>query len=288
MFNCVGLYKRDLKKFEELNIRRKEFNELNEDFFEEYDSMGYAFQLFLLKKVKILKYDSNFAGYLWVNSYNKYNTNINAISIINSVDMYQGFTELISVIKGNSNLKYSCMKNEFNFEILKKTGFKQKDGTIELMKHLDGYNSIISDENIRFQIVERGNLEQVRCNLQNEIFDDANRVSLKMEDIYFDEIQKYYLKAGSILLKYKDQYIGYGQIIIEFNTAIIVNFGILKKYRNRGFGKLLLLHLLNIILVHNFSNAFIKVKSYNDGALNLYKSCGFNVYNVSYDWVLNR
>lgn len=288
MFNCAGLYKKDLKKLEDLNTRRKEFNELNEDFFDEYNSISYAFQFFLLKKIKMLKYDSEFVGFLWINSWNRNNTNINSISIIDTVNMYQGFNTLISVIKGNSNLNYSCMKNDFNFEILTKSGFKKKDGTFEMIKNLEGYNPILYDENISFEVVQKGTLERIRCDLQNEIFKNASRVPLTIEDIYFDEIQKYYLKAGSILMKYKDNYIGYGQIIVEFNNATIVNFGILNKYRNRGFGKMLLFHLLNIISVYNYNIAFIKVKSYNDSALNLYKACGFKIYNENYNWVLNR
>ncbi|MBC8059932.1 MAG: GNAT family N-acetyltransferase [Clostridiaceae bacterium] len=288
MFNCAGLNKKDLKRFEELNRRRKEFNELNENFMDDYNSLGYAFQIFLLKKIKILKCGSDLAGFLWVNSLNKYNTTINAISVIDSVNMYQGFNILISLIKGNSSLNYSCMKNDFNFGILSESGFKKKDGTLELSKHLVNYNNIIYDENISFHVVEKGPLEKIRCELQNEIFKDVNRVPLKMEDIYFDELQNYYLKPGSILMRYKNNYIGYGQVIIEFNNATIVNFGILKKYRNRGFGKELLFHLLNIILIYNYNFAFIKVKSYNDGALNLYKSCGFKILSESYNWVLNR
>ena len=284
MFDCVGLYKKDLKKFENLNVRGKDFNQLNENFFDEYNSMNYAFQFFLLKKIKILKYHSDFVGYSW----NRYNTNINSISVIDSCNMYEGFNELISVIKGNSNLNYQCMKNDFNFEILTKSGFKKKDGTLELVKHLEGYSNIVYDENISFEVVDKGPLEKMRCELQNDIFKDASRVPLTMEDIYFDEIQKYYLKAGSILIKYKGEYIGYGQIIIEFNNATIVNFGILQKYRNRGFGKLLLSHLLNIISDYNHNIAFIKVKSYNEVALNLYTSCGFKIHNESYNWVLNR
>ena len=288
MFNCNGLYKKDLIRFQNLNSRRKEFNELNEDFFEEYNSMGYTFQLFLLKKIKLLEFNSDLVGFLWINTWNRYNTSINAISVLDTVDMYHGFKTLVSAIKGKSDLNYSCMKNEYNFGILSRCGFKKKDGTLELIKRLDEYGSIVYDEHISFEVVKRGLLEEIRCKLQNEIFKDANRVPLAMEDIYFDEAQNYYLEAGSILIKYKDTYIGYGQIIIEFNSATIVNFGILQRYRNRGFGKQLLANLLGIVKACNYNIAFIKVKSYNDGALNLYKSSGFKTYTESYNWVLKR
>jgi len=288
MFNCSGLYKSDLIKFQKLNDRRKEFNELNENFFDEYYSLGYTFQLFLLKKVKILKYDSDFLGFLWVNSWNRYNTNINAISVVDSIDMEKGFNTLISSIKGNPNLNYSCTKNDFNFQLLSKSGFKKTDGTLELSMNLAGFISATPDYNISFDIVDKYPLEKARCDLQNEIFKVPSRLPLTIADIYFDETQKYYLKAGSILLKYKDTYIGYGQIIIEFNHATIVNFGVLKKYRNRGFGKMLLSHLLNITIANKHNVAYIKVKSDNAKALILYKSCGFKVYDESCNWVLNR
>ncbi|WP_406541200.1 hypothetical protein [Clostridium ljungdahlii] len=57
---------------------------------------------------------------------------------------------------------------------------------------------------------------------------------MTLEDIYFDEAQDYYFEKGAIFLKQNDEYIGYGQIVMENDIPVIVNFGILKEFRGKN------------------------------------------------------
>ncbi len=288
MFNCVGLSKKELTAMKELNNSRKYFNELNDDFFEDYISVGFAQQIFMLKRVKLLKLQSEYVGYSWISVKNRKTSIINSINVEEGLDAYKACSILLSSNKGKTDLCYLCSKNDFNFRVLAELGFKKGNGTIEMYKHIDGINNFLCDENISFQVFQKGVNEKIRCDLQNEIFKNSNREPLTAQDIYYDELQNYYYNNGSIFIKYKDKYIGYGQVIFESDYPTIVNFGILKEYRSHGFGKMLLEHLLNVIKKYHYDYAFIRVKSENERAIKLYRSCGFEINKESYNWTLNR
>ena len=66
--------------------------------------------------------------------------------------------------------------------------------------------------------------------------------------------------------------------------AIIVNFGIIEKYRKEGYGKVLLSYLLNIARDNDFSKISLKVDSNNVDAFKLYRSLGFNIKRELYTW----
>ncbi len=106
-------------------------------------------------------------------------------------------------------------------------------------------------------------------------FKSHDRIPLTKEDIYFDESQNYYVKDASFFIKKDDEYIGYGQVILENNIPFIVNFGILSNFRKEGYGKVLLNHILNKLKIKGFKKVMIRVSSENEIALNLYKSLGF-------------
>ena len=91
--------------------------------------------------------------------------------------------------------------------------------------------------NITFSIVQKDKDEKARCILQNEIFNNDDRIPINIEDIYYDEAQEYYFDKGAIFIELDNKPIGYGQIIVEDKVAIIVNFGIIEKYRKEGYGK---------------------------------------------------
>ncbi len=126
--------------------------------------------------------------------------------------------------------------------------------------------------------------EKARCLLQNEIFKNDDRIPINIEDIYYDEAQEYYFDKGAIFIKFDNIPIGYGQIIIEDKVASIVNFGIIEKYRKKGYGKVFLRYLLNIAVDNEFSRVSLKVDSNNVVALNLYIALGFNIKKEFYTW----
>ncbi|KZL91137.1 GNAT family N-acetyltransferase [Clostridium magnum] len=289
MYKCVGLNMRNLDQFRKLNKAKNDFNTLNRDFFEVYDSCNFAQQIFLRHRVKLLKNDSRYIGYIWteLDDINVYT--INALNILNTEknsNKYLLFKYLLDTLKKNCNINYNCEKNSYNFDILKHMGFIQKEGTFVLHLSIEENMPLLIMENLEFEILKKGRDEQKRCELQNDIFKNEDRIPLSIEDIYLDEVQTYYFDKGSVFIKKDGNYIGYGQVIIEDSVPVIVNFGILKESRGKGYSKALLVYLIKIIKYNGFSDVMIKVKTSNKIALNLYESTGFKIINEIYNWKL--
>lgn len=288
MYECIGLTKRNLSYFKELNNKRIYFNPLNKDFFKDYYNYNLGKQLLMRRKVKLIKYNFRYIGYIWSEVNYKKVCHVNAINIINENSKdYTPLKYLIDSIKKNFTITYLCQKKNDNFYILKSIGFIKKDGTLIFKMEIGKNIPLELNEKLEFHVFQRGVDELLRCDIQNKIFYHEHRVPLTLEDIYYDELQKYYFENGAIFLKKDDKFIGYGQIILENNiTPVIVNFGIIKEYRGHGYSKYLLKYLLKISYLNGFNNMKIKVKSSNYIAINLYKSMGFKVESEIYNWEL--
>jgi hypothetical protein len=83
------------------------------------------------------------------------------------------------------------------------------------------FNSESVNESVNIELFKKGFHEQIRCNIQNEVFKNDSRIPLSIEDIYYDESQKYYYDEGSIFIKKANDYIGYGQIIMDMRIQVI-------------------------------------------------------------------
>lgn len=289
MYKCVGLNIRNLDYFRKLNKAKGEFNTLNKDFFKVYDTCNFAQQMFLRHRVKLLKKDSQYIGYIWteLNDINQYS--INALNILQTKNNPKNYTEykyLLDSLKKNCTISYCCEKNNYNFDVLNYMGFHKIEGTLVLYLNIVETKPLIVMDDLEFQILKKGVDEQKRCEIQNEIFKNDARIPLSIEDIYFDEVQTYYFDKGSIFIKKDGNYIGYGQVIIEDDMPVIVNFGILKEYRGKGYSKSLLTYLIKIIKYNGFNKVMIKVKDTNKIALNLYEEIGFKITNEIYNWEL--
>lgn len=287
MYQCVSLNKKNFEIFKNLNEARNKFNLLNKDFFELYNRSNFAEQLILKRKVKLLKKSSEYIGYIWYNINVKNSCSINSLSVFPNCN-YLPYKFLIDSLKKNYTNFYLCEHNDYNFEILKNIGFNKKEGTLIL--YSDSYHNIplTLKDGLEFENFRIGIDEKKRCDLQNEIFKNNTRIPLELDDIYFDEMQSYYFKFGAVFLKKDGKYIGYGQIIVENSMPFIVNFGILKEYRGKGYGKSLITYLFKICNYNNFKEVQIKVKSSNTIALNLYKSLDFKVISQRYNWELKK
>ncbi|WP_406541201.1 hypothetical protein [Clostridium ljungdahlii] len=157
MYKCVKLTSKNLKYFRELNNKRYLFNPVNEDFFKTYDRYNFAKQLILRRRVKLIKKDLHYIGYIWSDiSHNKMCT-INAMNVLcnciapdNSPYKY-----LINTIKEPCTIKYICQNNNYNFNLLKSIGFKKGEGTLTLYKNLLENIPLIFDKKLQFKIFER-------------------------------------------------------------------------------------------------------------------------------------
>ena len=276
MYRCVRLCNKNFLQFKKLNDARLYFNSLNEDFFQSYDAVNFFRKLLMKKRVKLLIRGDELIGYIWIAPLELNNYNINSMYVHYNEDIINSSKYIIDSMETNATFSYEIESDSKVYFALKEIGFKEVNSTIELMCSM--YNNI-SDfnlpENITFQVLKRNLDEKIRCKIQNEVFDKLNRIPLKIDDIYYDENQNYYYDKGAIFIKQNDLYLGYGQIIIENNEPTIVNLGILKEYRGRGYGKALLMHLLKIVKDNFFNNVYIKVDSKNQVAIGLYKSLNF-------------
>lgn len=275
MFKCVSLTMNNLKYFRRINNFNQQFNELNKNFFELYDGMNFFEKTLLKKQVKLLKNNSEYIGYIWVVKDEDFYIIKSINSIIKSFDAYKA---LLDTLDQNAIGMYLCKSNDFNTHILKDLGFEKEECTLEMSIKLENKYRDLSGENIAFEKFKFGKHEELRCNMQNEIFKSEDRIPITVDNIYLDQLQEYYYEEGCVFIKYKDYYAGYGQIIIENNTPYIVNFGILREFRKKGLSKLLLKYLINVAIKDNFKVINIKVNEENDIALNLYKSMGFEIF----------
>lgn len=286
MFNCMKLNKENIPYLRKLNSSRSAFNPINEDFFIYYDNTNFAQRFILRRRVELLRQNSNYIGYMWSKMESINECTIKSMSILKINDMEKGLNFLINTIKSKCKVKYMCEKNDFNFSLLEMVGFIKKEGTIQLeLENLSNVNCELLWENeVKYNPFRKGIDEIERCKLQNDIFRSKTRMPLKIEDIFYDEARSYYFNEGAIFVCKDGKNIGYGQVIIENNIPFIVNFGIIKEYRGMGYGKKLLLYLLNIVKKYNYNNTIIKVDYDNTVALNLYKSIGFKKQSETYEW----
>ncbi len=294
MYKSISLTLKNINNFRKINRFNTNFSLSNKDFFQEYDNSNLIQKMFLRKNVNLLLEENKYVGYIWFEKHNKHHSSINSINVIEDNNLIYYYSALISsidnsliisnLIKDNSLITYECEDNDVNISILSKLGFKRSKGFVELERECSGYINAPAPENITFSIVQRDKDEKARCALQNEIFKNDDRIPINMEDIIYDEEQEYYLDKGAIFIELNNIAIGYGQIIVEDGVAIIVNFGIVEKYRKKGYGKILLIYLLNIAKDNDFSKVSLRVDTKNVSAYNLYRSLGFDIKREFCTW----
>lgn len=292
MYEFENLNKRNIEKFKALSIIKSKFNDLNEDFLEFYSKCNFPQQVISKRRVKLLKHNEDYIGFIW---YEHINKNICIIKSMFSKELYNldSYKMLLGSIKGNAKLLYNCLSNDINSVILNELGFIKNQGLLEMSLSdfiLDSevYNKLVNINNLSFRCFIKGEDENLRCSIQNQVFEDENRSPISVHDIYFDESQNYYLENGAVFLYKGSECVGYGQIILEKDCPYIVNVGVISEFRGLGYGKILMFHLLNLTNENNHSEVRLKVKDINYKAVNLYKGLGFKEVNEIYKWELKR
>ncbi|MDF2883197.1 MAG: putative acetyltransferase [Clostridiaceae bacterium] len=296
MFKIVKLSKKLLEEFKYLQNRNIEFNELNEDFLDVYENSNFTQQFFLRRSISLLLYDDVLIGYIWTNSEDNYLYSIKCLYINTK---YKIENEIYSSVEALNFLFHSlrkgciytfhCKQNEYNHLLLESVGFKKGHGTIQLYCNLKkNIESVCLPKEVEIVNFRKGKDEIYRCNIQNEVFKSSSRIPLTVEDIFYDELQNYYYDQGAVLLKCGNEFIGYGQIIIDRGEPFIVNLGVLSEYRGKHYGKQLILYLINLLKYDGFEHVRIKVDSSNSVAFNLYNKVGFITESETNLWKLKR
>lgn len=254
----------------------------DKDFFEIYDNESFIVKYLLRKQVRLFKYDSIYIGYIW---YDESKTpKVNNVYCIYILDEYidllnESVLDFIRCCK----LKYDMEENEKIKELMNKLGF-EISSNISLMKlkYKPAEIELEINDELEFKHFIANCDEELRCRVQNNIFYSENRTPLNVDDIFEEEGQDYYINDFSVFLRTKDDYIGYGQIILSNGLYTVVNFGIIEEYRCQGYGQVLLNYLIELCRINSIDDIYIRVEKDNYKAVSLYKKAGFREC-VSYD-----
>lgn len=287
---CVKLKFSNMKYFKLLYNTNSNFNSLNENYFPIYNNSNFIKKLFLMNQVTLLKnYHNTYIGYMWKEKIKNNYFKVKALNVIKTCNtkIYNNF--FVNYPKG-SLFSYKCQKNNFNHIILSDIGFKRISTTIEMLRNINAKIPFSYPPNISFKKFIINKDENLRCYLQNNIFYKKTRPPLSIDDIYFEEKQKYFHNDTCFFIHDNEKNItfGYGQIIFKDNGPVIVNFGILKNYRGHGYGKAFLIYLLNCLYKLGYHKTFIEVDYNNTIALNLYNKLNFNINREISKWELKK
>lgn len=276
----------NLNNFNELLNESKDTSLFKYDFYDYYLKKSFIIKYFIRKNVKLLLNEGKYIGYIWFDFKSLKNLTINDLYVkkeyINELNPY--------ILKGfNSDfIVFEMYETTNNLEIVQSLNMK-RIRISHLMKH---ENLSISEnkkssnlKDITFVPYERNKHSKLRCAIQNKIFENENRSPLTVDDIYYDEGQDYFLDNMSFFLKVKDKYIGYGQIIFMRSMYMIVNFGILKEFRSKGYGNIFLNKLISNFKEKINSDIFIRVDSNNRIAKRLYEKSGFENKGIISTWL---
>ena len=299
----------NFENFKTLNLERFSKENYDKNFFEYYENEKFFLKIFLKKFVKLFIYNKTVIGYIW------YEVPVDIPVRVWSLYVKQEYLDLLSpnILNSFNNtvLSYETCDDTCNNKMLSKLGFKKVKPSIlmsinlknynkeqqtnnlicslkdnnDLLKKINMlYNSNINEVKISIEKVVLKKDEELRCKLQNSIFSASTRVPLEIEDIKNDIEQDYYIEDLSLFLKVNDVAIGYGQIIYNRDMYTVVNFGIIKEFRNYGFGKVLLNNLIQKAKNMNINELFIRVEETNYGALKLYNWIGFTPQSIINRW----
>ncbi|HEY5563337.1 MAG TPA: GNAT family N-acetyltransferase [Clostridiaceae bacterium] len=278
--------KGNIQIIKEFNTGRTNFNPMNKDLFSIYNDYNFIKKIILRKQVSLLLYGNIPIGYIWSERISRKEYKINSM-YVSSLNPEEGYRYLLNSFKYLNKINYNCELNNYNYTILKNLNFKRLDGTLRMCLDIDEVIPYTIDR-ANIEPFEKNKDQELRCSIQNSIFHNMDRTPLSVEDIISDLIQDYYIEAGGLFIKNGQEYVGYGQLIKDEEVALIVNFGIIDKFRKNGFGKMLLYNLIKTAKQLGYTKVFIKLNSNNTPAYNLYKSVGFKISKQNYNFQLYK
>ena len=297
----------NLTKFKDLSFEKLKTDTYDKNFFQYYESESFFSKILLKRFVKLFVYNHKIIGYMWYNI--PFENPVKVWSIYVEPQYIELLDDEILSDFDNVTLFYEEAKGNYNNVLLNKLGFDERRNSYLMSKNLKKsfeLNTPVVDEacilntiknkygqrgdkfNISFKKFVIGNDEKLRCDLQNAIFADKERIEIEVEDIENDIKQDYYIDDLSFFLIINDIAVGYGQVIYNRDMYTVVNFGIIKEFRKHGLGKILLNYIINQCREKEISDLYIRVNENNAPAFNLYKSIGFEYKFTISNWQRNR
>lgn len=280
---------KDIKLIKEFGNNVEEFNGFNENFYEIFRKGNFIKRLFLKQNFRCIKYENRILGYIWWK-----NIDIDTLEIksfyIKEEEIREDIIEILKLELKlyNKNIIYETFSKNKLPNILLKLNFS-KESSIEVM--CIKKSSKFEEEElkkIKFKKLKKNKDEETRCKLQNNIFEEEERIPLTLNDIYYDECQDYYIEELSIMMEYDEIPIGYGQIIKNKSEYILVNFGIIKEFRCKGYGNKLLKYIINLCIENDINEIYLRVGEDNIPAKKLYKSIGFRYFGKIIKWKIKK
>lgn len=278
MISLQKLTSKNKDEFKKLYYKSRLEENYDKDFFRLYSQENLLGKFLFKKFLKLFMYNNRIIGFMWYEVPIDINIRVWALYIEEDyVDLLDN--KIISNFN-NGILSYETIDSNRNFNTLSKLGFNRIKPTIFMDLNIYNYNEDIiklntDSESIIFKKFKIGEDEKIRCEIQNDIFSEWNRVPLTIEDIYNDINQDYYINDFAIFIEVDNRIIGYGQIVLSRDMYTIVNFGIIKKYRARGYGRELLNNLIMISKKKGIKTLYIRVDESNIKARRLYEYVGF-------------
>lgn len=264
---------------------------LSKYFDEKYCNFTFMHMYLYKDNITIIQDDSeNYLGFIWTSRFNL-GINIEALYIEESVDLSTLQFCITSSVFKNKNV-FFCTENDLSiFNKLELLGFVETKNIID-MKIDDFGNFHIPEIKIPKEVTIKPfkfrEDDAIRCTLQNDIFQDINRIPLTIQDIISEQKSIYYLNNGGFFILFEDTYIGYGQIINENYDYSIVNLGIIDEFKGKGYGKILTTYLMRHCQMNydDINTLKLKVDKNNSVARNLYGSLGFEEFDSQVIWKL--
>lgn len=243
------------------------------DFYRYYDNQPFFLKYFIRKLVKLLKYRDEYIGYMW--------TDLPSNKSIKISDMYLK-NKYISLLNKNVPLifksdivLYEGYEDPLTKSLINSMKMNKIRVTNLMRLNIQNFKSNARVTNATFKDFIHGEDEKLRMDMQNSIFNEDSRTPLSLDDIKFDMKQEYYIKDLCVFIKNRNKVIGYGQIIFNRGIYLIVNFGIIEGYRREGYGKDLILKLIDMGKAKGINDLYIRVDYNNIPAKKLYKEIGF-------------
>lgn len=281
--------------FKLIRVNKNNYNKIYELFIKDFsDKFSYSkppkfktpnriIEFFKKEYNYIINFENKPVGFFTIKIIDKYTIKINEFFLENKY--YSNFKFSSFPIFKNKTIVFSMLSKECINELYINNSLIELNSNYLFKKKLSSINYQINDKVLTFRNFRCGFDEELRCDLQNDIFYSKERIPLTVEEIKCEVNSDSFIDNLSFFMHYNNIPIGYVQVVLWQNNYLIVNFGVVDKYRSRGYGKKLLLFLLNEMSNMGIDEVFIKVGINNFKAKNLYLSCGFEKVGIFKEFI---
>ncbi|PKK39253.1 hypothetical protein ABB02_01485 [Clostridiaceae bacterium JG1575] len=171
---------------------------------------------------------------------------------------------------------YHCLLNEWNIEVMRALNFGVSQWQRVMHRELAATKAPELGEGLRVRPVKTRQDFALRVRVQNEVFQNKNRIPLTLSEVLAQARFSSYNPDLALLLEQGDHPVGYGQIVHQGQQEVLVNFGIVPEARGQGFGRILLRELLHRAHRMEVTCVYLEVRGDNEAAIALYQEEGFS------------